>query len=148
MSLKNIHKSIDIKAPAEKVWQVLLEADYIKNWYTAFGEGIEANTDWQLGSKAVFTDQKGDGMIGRIVTHEPIKKITIEYDGFMSKGQEDLTSENAISAKGSQETYTLEPTNNGTSLDITCDMDESYFEIMFDMWENALQKIKQLAESN
>ena len=148
MPLKNIHKSIEINAPAEKVWKVLLGADYIKIWYTAFGEGLEAKTDWQLGSKAVFNDQKGDGMIGRIITNEPNKKITIEYDGFMVKGQEDFTSEAALATKGSQETYTLVSASNGTALDITCDMDENYFDMMSGMWENAVQKIKKLSEAN
>ena len=99
MTIQKMSKSILINSPAEKVWQVLLGPGYIRDWYTAFGEGVEAKTDWQLGSKASFTDKNGDGIVGRIVTHEPNKKITIEYDGYIAKGQEDFTSEAALSAK-------------------------------------------------
>lgn len=87
-------------------------------------------------------------MIGRIVTHEPNKKIIIEYDGFMAKGQEDLTSEGTLITKGSQETYTLAPAGNGIMLTIKCEMDDNCFDMMSAMWDNALQKIKQLSESD
>ncbi len=63
MTLQAIHKTIDINAPAEKVWQVLLDEKHIREWYKSFGEGVMAETDWQLGSKAVFKDQKGSGII-------------------------------------------------------------------------------------
>ena len=147
MTLQQIQKSIPINAPAQKVWQVLLDKTYIEEWYKAFGEGVKADTDWRLGSKATFADQKGDGMVGRIVTLEPNKKISIEYDGFLSKGQEDLVSEAALSIKGTQETYILEKNGNVTTLSISLEMDENYFGMMSAMWDNALQKIKELSET-
>ena len=146
MTLQAIHKTIEINAPAEKVWQVLLEENYIREWYKSFGEGIEADTDWQLGSKAAFKDQKGNGIFGRIVQHIPNKAITIEYDGFLVEGQPDFESEGAKAAKGSQESYTLQSTPNGTVLVVDCEMDESYIDMMSAAWEKALEKIKQISE--
>lgn len=147
MTLQQIQKSVSIDAPAQKVWEVLLNKEYIEQWYKAFGEGVKADTDWQLGSKAIFTDNNSDGIIGRIVTLEPNKKISIEYDGFMSKGKEDHVSEAAMAIKGTQETYSLEQTGNSTNLSISLEMDEKYFDMMSTMWDNALQKIKDLSET-
>jgi uncharacterized protein YndB with AHSA1/START domain len=147
MTLQAIHKPIEIQAPAEKVWQALLDENHIREWYKSFGEGVEAETDWQLGSKAVFKDQKGNGIIGRIVQRIPNKAITIEYDGFRVDGQPDFESEGAKAAKGSQERYTLQPTANGTMLVVDCEMDESYIDMMSAAWDKALEKIKQISEA-
>ena len=147
MTLREIKKSITINTPVEKVWKVLLDEDCIEVWYQPFGEGLKANTDWQAGSKASFTDKKGDGIFGRIIEHIPYKKIAIEYDGCIMAGEEDTTSEIAIAMRGSQEIYTLEPSGNGTVLAITCEMGESYFDMMSAAWENALKQIKQLSEA-
>ena len=147
MTLQQINKSVSIDAPAHKVWQVLLDKAYYEEWYKAFGEGVKAETDWKLGSKATFADQKGDGIVGRIVTLDPNKKISIEYDGLLSKGQEDLVSETALAIKGTQETYSLEQNGNVTDLSISLEMDEQYYGMMSEMWDKALQKIKELSET-
>jgi uncharacterized protein YndB with AHSA1/START domain len=146
MPLKSIVKSIDIVASAEKIWEVLFTDDYIKEWYTAFGEGIMADTDWKSGSKAVFADTKGNGIFGRIVENVEEKNLVIEYDGYIVNGLEDLESEGAKATKGARETYTLHPKTNSNQLVVTCDMEENIYDHMSACWENALKKIKTLAE--
>ena len=148
MTTQTIKASIDINAPKEKVWEVLLGHKYIQIWYTAFGEGITADTDWQLGSKAVFVDNKGSGMIGKIVQHIPNEMIDIEYEGIMVDGKEDYNSIAANDMKGTHETYCLSSKDHATNLSIECEMDDAYYEMMSSAWEKALQKIKQLSESN
>jgi len=148
MTTQTIKASVDIHAPKEKVWQVLLDHKYIQVWYTAFGEGITADTDWRLGSKAVFTDNKGSGMIGKIVKHIPNEMIDIEYEGIMVNGKEDYHSNAANDMKGTHETYRLSTTDDATNLSIECVMDDAYYEMMSSAWEKAVQKIKQLSESN
>lgn len=146
MALRPIKKSIEIQAPEDKIWRVLFTSDYIPEWYTAFGDGIKADTDWQQGSKAAFTDNKGNGMLGKIAKHEPNKLLVIEYEGFLVNGKEDFESAGAREARGAQEIYQLQKSANGNLLSISCEMDENYFGFMSAAWEIALQKIKELSE--
>lgn len=129
------------------VWDVLLNADYNKIWYRAFGEGIEAETDWKKGSKAVFTDRKGNGLFGKIVANDPDKLLSIEYLGEMANGREVYDSEGAAAIKGGRETYKLTEKAGETLLEIAADMHPDYYDMMLAMWQKALLEIKALAES-
>ena len=146
MKSKTIKKSIDINAPKEKVWDVLLNDKYTRIWYAEFSEGSHAETDWKLGSKAVFTDGSGCGMVGRIVENKPAEVISVEYEGTIINGVEDYESEMSKAVKGTRETYKLSEKNGVTHLDISCEMGEEYFDMMSAAWDRALQKIKGFAE--
>jgi hypothetical protein len=62
-------------------------------------------------------------------------------------GVEDYDSDVAKDVQGGLETYRLSEKNGITRLSIECDMGEDFFEIMSQAWDRALQKIKQLTES-
>ncbi|CAN5507420.1 hypothetical protein BH23BAC1_BH23BAC1_24520 [soil metagenome] len=145
MEILTIKKSIEIDAPKEKVWEVLQEDQYTRNWYAEFKEGSHAVTDWKEGSKALFLDNEGNGMIGRIITKKPFEIISIEYDGFIMGGVEDYESEGARATKGTKETYRLSGTNGKTKLDIESDMGKDWFDSMSEAWDRALEKIKELS---
>ncbi len=69
--LQTIKKSITINAPREKVWEVLLQDKLTRLWYAEFSEGTKAETDWKEGSKVLFTDDTGSGMVGKVVAVKP-----------------------------------------------------------------------------
>lgn len=141
-----IKKSISINAPKEKVWEVLLQDHYNRQWFAEFSEGTKAETDWQVGSKVLYTDASGSGMIGKIITNRPAETLDVEYEGFVADGQEDYTSEGAQALKGGRETYRLSEANGVTQLAIESDMSAEWFEQMSLAWDRALQKIKELSE--
>jgi uncharacterized protein YndB with AHSA1/START domain len=147
MQIVTIKKSIEISAPPEKVYDVLLSDKYISIWYEAFSKGSRAETDWKAGSKAVFTDDGLSGLVGKVIVNDPNKEISIEYNGLLANGKEDYESEMAKSFKGARETYRLSGENGRTRLNIECDMGDEYADQMSAMWENALQKIRQLSEN-
>jgi len=148
MTSQVIKKSIDLKAPKQKVWAVLLDDNFTKQWFSAFGEGVSANTDWQVGSKAVFTDKSGSGIIGRIAENKPNEIVSIKYTGVVENGKEDYESAAAKAVKEGYETYILSGQNGATQLSIECNMGAEYFDMMSAAWESALQKIKELSEEN
>jgi len=141
-----IKKSVEINASNDKVWNVLILDEHNKKWYSAFSEGTHAETDWKVGSRVVFSDKSGDGMIGKIIENEPGKSLVIEYDGVIMQGIEDYDSEVAQKVKGGKESYTLTNANGKTNLAISSDMDPEYYEMMSEQWDVALEKIKKLAE--
>ncbi|RYD82837.1 MAG: SRPBCC domain-containing protein [Sphingobacteriales bacterium] len=146
--MKPIEKTIEINAPKERVWDVLIKDELNRQWYAEFMEGSHAVTDWKQGSKVRFLDNDKNGILGRIVENKPYESIVIEYDGEVKNGQDDLESEAAIAMKGTQEIYKLRSENGKTILDARAEMDENFYDMMAAAWDKAAVKIKELAENN
>lgn len=145
--MQTIKKSIVLNAPAAKVWKVLLDDQFTREWYAAFSEGSHADTDWKTGSKAVFTDHSGCGMIMRVLVNKPFEEMKLEYIGQVKDSREDYDSEEAKLLHGGIESYKLFEKDGTTELVVASDMGEDYFELMSKAWDNALEKFKGLAES-
>lgn len=145
--MKTIRKSIEIDAPKEKIWDVLIQDTYTRDWYAIFSPGSHAITDWQLGSKVIFTDDSGGGIIGRIIILDPCELLSIEYYGVLTDNKEDFESEEAQIFKGAHETYRLSSKELTILLNIEVDMSDEMFEMMSKSWDEALLKIKNLAEA-
>jgi hypothetical protein len=146
METKKINKSISINSTPQKVWQVLLNSPYIEEWYAEFGEDLKMETDWSPGSSYRVVDSNGFGMIGKIAENVPNKILSIEPLGIIIANKEDYDSPEADKVKGNRETYWLSETTEGTKLDIESGCVEEYADMMADMWDKALIKIKQLSE--
>ena len=146
MQLKTINKTINVYAPKEKVWEVLINDEYNVQWYAVFSEGTHADTDWEVGSKAIFTDGNGNGIVGKIILNDPFEALAIEYEGVIRSEGEDYESHLEKDIKGSLEVYKLTVADGVTQLDIACDMGEEYYFQMSEEWDKALHKIKQIAE--
>ena len=148
MATKTIKKSIVINATPEQAWNALLDHENYKIWAGEFSPGSYADTDWKEGSKVVFTDGSGYGILGRVIKHEPNHIISFEYDSVLEKGEENSTSESSLTIKGAHETYILTQNDDKTlTLDIAADMWEEYYDDMVEAWDRALNKIKELSEA-
>ena len=143
-----IHKCIDLNAPRKRVWEVLTEEPCVRAWYSRFNPGSFAETDWQLGSKVRIDDGHGFGLVARVVENNPNYALKIEYLGFLENGQEDLESEDAHNVKGFTEAYKLYEEGGITTLSIEQETSEEYLGLFMGMWDQALLKIKELAENN
>jgi len=140
--MDKIKISIEINAPAEKVWAVLLGKDSYPEWAAVFAAGSKAETDWQKGSKALFLDSNNEGMVSRIADNIPNEFMSIEHLGMIKDGKEDLNHE----WSGAKENYNLSEKDGKTELLITMDSNaemQTYFE---ETWPKALDKIKLLSE--
>ena len=142
-----INKSIAIEATAQKIWEVLFQDKFNRIWYAEFSPGTYAITDWQEGSKVVFLDNSNSGIIGKVFESNPFKTLSLEYTGILVNGVEDYDTEDAHALKGGREIYNLESEDDNIRLTIIGDMAEQYYEAMSRSWENALLKIKELAEN-
>src|SRR3712207_3913740 len=94
-----IKKSIQINAQKEKIWDILLQDKYNRIWFAEFSPGAFAETNWQEGSKVVFNDDSGSGIIGTIVANQFGKIIFIEYHGILKANTEDYDSKEAQEVK-------------------------------------------------
>lgn len=147
MKNRLIHKVIDIQAPREKVWEVILDERYTQQWYEEFSMGARAETTWEEGSKVLFTDISGGGLIGQVLVNHPLEMVSVEYMGVVNAGFEEYESEDAQQVKGGRETYTLSGTGNLTQLSVETDMPSELYDTMSQAWNRALRMIKELSET-
>ncbi|MBO9204103.1 MULTISPECIES: SRPBCC family protein [Niastella] len=138
--------TIAIDAPREKVWTVLWNDEYYRAWTAAFTEGSHAITDWKKGSKVLFLDGKGMGMVSRIDETIPNEYMSFEHLGSIKDGVEDVTSDEAKSFAGAHENYTLKDRNGKTELVVDMDMNDEFKDYFIKTMPKALEKVKELAE--
>lgn len=144
--MERIYFKIEIDAPKEKVWNVLLGETTYPKWTAPFAEGSRAVTDWQVGSKALFVNAEGDGMISKIAEHIPNEYISIHHLGMYMNGVEDYDSEEIKKWNGAQENYKLSVKDGKSLLSVELDTTEEHKSYFEETWPKALEKVKELAE--
>jgi uncharacterized protein YndB with AHSA1/START domain len=138
--------SIEINASAEDVWQIIVGKESYEQWAACFFEESTVDTDWKKGSKALFTDGKGNGMVSEIVESIPGKFLSIRHLGEVKDGVEDPTTFKGEEWGEALENYTLKDVDGKTLWLVNMDMKEEYVQYMEDTWPLALAKVKSLAE--
>ncbi len=135
---------ISINASRHEVWDVLWgDATYPK-WTYVFGEGSSVDTDWKEGSKVLFSDGKGSGMVSKIERIKTPEYMSFKHLGEMRDGVEDVSKEK--SWYGSMENYTLKEVNGKTTLEVEIDITNEFEDFFMDKFPQALQLVKELAE--
>ena len=148
--MESMNFDISINAPREKVWNALWEDANYRNWTSAFSETSYAVTDWKQGSKILFLDGTGCGMVSRIEEKRPNEYMSFQHLGEVRDGVEDTTSEKVQGWKGAMENYTLIETAGGTEVkvELTGNIPEEHKDYFVQAWPKALDKLKQIAEAN
>ncbi|NCU02767.1 MAG: SRPBCC domain-containing protein [Chitinophagaceae bacterium] len=146
--MERLHFSVNINAPKEKVWDILWSKGKYETWTAVFNEGSTAESDWQEGSKILFTDGKGSGMVSKIAVKKVNEYMSFQHLGELVNGVEDTTSDKVKVWQGSQENYTLTEANGGTKLDVEIDISEDYKDYFLNTWPKAMDSIKTLSETN
>jgi uncharacterized protein YndB with AHSA1/START domain len=141
--------TITINAPKEKVWKTLWGNDTYPAWTSAFAEGSGVETDnWKKGSKVLFVDGKGNGMVSRVEDNIPNEYMSFRHLGEIKNGVEDTSSANVTAWAGATENYTLKEVDGKTQVIIDMDIAEDFAEMFKEMWPKALKNLKELAEKN
>ncbi|MCB2408429.1 SRPBCC domain-containing protein [Hymenobacter lucidus] len=135
-----------INAPKEKVWNVLWGDQTYGAWTSVFSEGSRAITDWQEGSKVVFSSADGGGMYSVIEKKIPNDFISFKHLGEVKDGQELPIDEKTQSWSGATENYTLTQVGETTELSVEMDISEDHQQYFNDTFPKALEKVKELAE--
>lgn len=145
--MKTQHYEITIDASAEKVWNILLGQDTYPAWTAVFSPSSQVQTDWQEGSRALFLDGSGNGMVSEIAVNRPNELMSIRHLGSVENGVESIGNEKSPWA-GAMENYTLEQVGGKTCLLIDLDVTDEFVDYMDRTWLMALQKVKELSEAS
>lgn len=136
-----------INASREQVWKVMWNDRNYPEWTAPFAEGSRAETDWQEGSRIIFLNGEGEGMISKIKTREEPELMVFQHLGMVDKeGKEDFDSDKVKKWAGAEEIYHYRTENGNTTLEVEMDVDEEYKDYFEKVWPQALQKVKELAE--
>jgi hypothetical protein len=107
-----------------------------------------ADTDWKEGSKVLFLDGEGSGMVSKIEANKPNEFMSFKHLGEVKNGVEDTESDKVKSWAGAFENYTLKEVDGITELIVELDMNEEYKDMFMQMFPKALEQLKILSESN
>lgn len=139
---------VSIDAPREKVWNVLWDDASYRAWTAVFHPGSHAKTDWQKGSKVLFVDEAGSGMVSMIEDKIDNEFMSFKHLGEVTDGVEDTVSEKVKQWAGGHENYTLKTENGKTILTVDMDIAEDFAEMFNNIFPKALDKVKELSEAN
>ncbi len=135
-----------IQASPEKVWDVLWDHDHYRAWTAVFSEGSHAETDWQEGSKVLFVNDKGSGMVSRVAERKDNRVMIFQHLGMVKDGVEDTQSDEVKPWSGGLERYFLEPSDGFTNLRVELDAPDDFKDYFTQTFPAALNKVKELAE--
>lgn len=135
-----------INASRQKVWELLWGEETYPKWTAPFAEGSHAETDWNKGSKVLFLDGNGRGMVSRIEENIPNEYMSIEHLGEVTDGVEDTVSEKVKQWAGAREKYTLKTVDGKTELVVEMDMADEFADMFNEVWPKAFGKLKEMAE--
>lgn len=151
--MSGLRYSVDISAPKEIVWDVMLADITYRDWTSAFHEGSSYEGSWEKGSSIRFVapdDGKVGGMFSRVVENIPYVYVELEHLGEIRDGVEDTSSESARQWAGARESYRLGEDDGTTTLVVElqgAEISPEFRDMFEQMWPQALQRLKEIAES-
>ena len=146
--MQKINFSTSINAPKEKVWKTLWDDETYRKWTSVFTPGSYAESDWKEGSKILFLDGNGSGMVSKIETKRPNEFMSFMHLGEVKNGLEDTESDKVKGWAGALENYTLKEVDDITELSVDIDMNDEYKEMFMKIFPKALEQVKILSEKN
>ena len=144
--MKKVHFQIEINCPKEKVFSIMLDKEHYREWTALFNPTSHYEGTWEEGSKIVFLGETEDGektgMRSQIEKFEPNKVISIKHLGMFEKGKETPFEQELY------EIYYFEEKAGSALLKVEMDTEDAWIEYFGKAWPKALQKLKEVCESN
>ena len=139
--------SKSINAPKDKVWKTLWEDETYRKWTSVFSPTSYADTDWKEGSKVLFLDGQGSGMVSKIEANRPNEFMSFKHVGEVHNGVEDTESDKVKAWAGALENYTLKEVDGQTELLVEIDISEEHKDMFMPTFPKALEQVKILSEN-
>ncbi len=136
-----------IDAPLQKVWDILWGPETYSLWTQYFGAGSSVmKSDWQVGGKTYFLNEKGDGMVSTIDSLDEPRQIIFKHLGMTENGIEDTQSKEVMEWSGCFEKYFLTDLDGKTKLHTEVQVDKEWRDHMDTGFTKGLMVVKNLAE--
>jgi uncharacterized protein YndB with AHSA1/START domain len=150
--MEKIKFETTINASAVKVYSLMLADDTYQQWTAEFNPSSFYEGKWEAGEKILFvgisSEGKKEGMVSRIAIAEPGKQVSIKHLGILKNDAEIISGPEVESWAGAMEEYFFTETNGQTLLQVQMDSNEDFKAYFETTWPKALNKLKQICESN
>ncbi len=142
--------SVIINASVETVWHKMLDLETYKIWTSEFDKSSYYEGSWEQDQNILFKSADGRGIAGKISKNEHLKLIEITYQSWLLPGGvADTESEGSLNSKGAIESYTFSSlSEDSTRVDIFVEVRDEFIDFMKDQWPKALNKLKEICESD
>ena len=145
-----MHFEININAPVEKVYKVMLDEKTYREWTAAFNPTSHYTGSWKKGSKIHFLgtdlDGKMEGMFSKIKENIPNKFISIEHLGVIQDGKEITSGSGFGDWAGALENYSFTEVKAKTLLSVDLDVTHQFKSYFINSWPDALKLLKKICE--
>lgn len=64
--METLSYEFEINASAQKIWDILWSEATYSEWTKFFGSDSVMKSDWKVGGRTLFVNNKGDGMVSTI----------------------------------------------------------------------------------
>ncbi len=143
-----VDKTIEINAPATRVWDALTKPEYTNEWAKEFSSGgpmFHIKSKWGMGDRVEWKAEDGTVIVeGTVTKLEPLKLLRYTVADTRSEKMK-FSDEDGI-------TYELHENLGVTSLHIlhgdfsVMPEGEKYCRMSAETWERVLPKVKEFAE--
>ncbi len=142
--MKELHFSIEINAPKERVWATLWDDKSFRDWAGIIDEGTYMQGEMTEGNEIWFLSSvNGYGVTSLIEKLTPNEFVLFRHRADTKDiGQQEREKE----WTGGKESYTLTEKNGVTALIVKTDVPQELKEMFNDRLPRALERIKALAE--
>ena len=139
LEMDSFTKDIHIDANLKDIWDIVLAPN--NKWGDAFGEGAFVETDWKEGSSIIWRDTENNiGAIGIVEVHQPEKYLKLHY-------YDELKPRPNTMLGNYYEKLRIASDKDGFTLSVEIGkIAKSDVTFHQEMWDNALNIIKRLAE--
>ncbi|WP_317946236.1 activator of HSP90 ATPase [Carnobacterium maltaromaticum] len=131
--MKHIKKEFLLNCKPEEAWQLVVDRNKYQKWAFAFQEGSTYTGDMGLNEMISFVDGSGDGLVSKVVVFEPEKEIKFSFLGEVTSGK----YVEVPAFADMLEHYIFEPVGNQTKMLVDVAMDDEYYDMMNEMWDQA-----------
>jgi uncharacterized protein YndB with AHSA1/START domain len=139
--------SIEIAAPAEKVWEIVLCNDMFTRWIAKRWPNSRYKSSWKKGEKIKLIGPSGGGLVVELADIKLHERILVHYIAvLLPDGREDRTSLVAASWIGTTEEYKFIERAGGMTLTVSIKSHQDLKKLFDDGWPAALQELKLLVE--
>lgn len=152
--MKKLQFNIQIDAPATKVYDYMLgisnKTTYDK-WTALFNPTSSYEGKWEKGSKILFVgvNEQGEkgGMISRIEELIPNHFVSIRHVGLLKGQQEIMEGSEVEKWANGFENYHFEEQKGSTKVTVDLDTSDDFVGYMEETYPQALEKLKEICES-
>lgn len=143
----SMHFEIEIEAPVEQVFRLMLSDDSYREWTHPFSPGSHFLGTWEKGSKIMFlADNSADGMVSMIADRVDNQYISISHIGIQINGEIITSGPEIETFAGVTENYTFEDLGNKTRVIVDLESGGKYRDHFLEIWPKALQILKEICE--